>query len=126
MIIPARPRKPRDKAKVEVGVLIAQRWILARLRHRQFFSLDELNLAIAELLEELNPRPFKKLEGCRRTAFESMDRPKLKLLPLQRFEPRERKYPRVNIDYHVEFDERYYSAPNTLKVNALRSARQHR
>jgi transposase len=113
-IIPARPRKPRDKAKVEVGVLIAQRWILARLRHRQFFSLDELNLAIAELLEELNRRPFRKLDGCRQAAFETIDRPKLKLLPVRRFEPTERAYPRVNIDYHVDFDNRFYSAPNTL------------
>jgi transposase len=74
-IIPARPRKPKDKAKVEVGVQIAQRWILACLRNRTFFSLDELNAAIAELLERLNGRRFQKLDGCRRSAFESIDRP---------------------------------------------------
>lgn len=72
VIIPARPRKPRDKAKVEAGVLIAQRWILARLRNRRFFSLDELNIAIAELLEELNRRPFKKLAGCRASASRAL------------------------------------------------------
>lgn len=113
-IIPARPRKPRDKAKVEAGVLVAQRWILARLRHRQFFSLDELNIAIAELLEDLNQRAFKKLAGCRQSAFKSIDQPKLKALPARRFEPSERTSPRVNIDYHVVFDDRYYSVPHTL------------
>ena len=113
-IIPARPRKPRDKAKVEAGVLIAQRWILARLRHRRFFSLDELNLAIAELLEELNRRPFKKLPGCRQSAFQSIDQPKLKPLPARRFEPAELAWPRVNVDYHVAFDDRYYSVPHAL------------
>jgi len=113
-IIPARPRKPRDKAKVEAGVLVAQRWILARLRHRQFFKLDEINLAIAELLDELNRRPFKKLPGCRQSAFESLDRPKLKPLPTRRFEPADVSWPRVNIDYHVVFDDRYYSVPHAL------------
>jgi len=113
-IIPARPGKPRDKAKVEAGVLVAQRWILARLRHQRFFSLDELNIAIAELLEELNRRCFKKLPGCRQSAFESIDRPKLKSLPTRRFEPAEVCWPRVNIDYHVVFDDRYYSVPHSL------------
>ncbi len=113
-IIPARPRKPRDKAKVEAGVLIAQRWILAKLRHRRFFSLDELNIAIAELLEDLNHRPFKKLPGCRRQAFESIDQPALKQLPARRFEPTERVWARVNIDYHIAFDDRLYSAPHAL------------
>jgi transposase len=114
-IIPARPRKPRDKAKVEAGVLVAQRWILARLRHRQFFSLDEINIAVSELLDELNRRPFKKLPGCRETAFESIDRPKLKPLPARRFEPAELSWPRVNIDYHVVFEDRYYSVPHALR-----------
>jgi transposase len=113
-IIPARPRKPRDKAKVEVGVLIAQRWIMARLRNRRFFSLDELNLAIAELLEDLNARPFKKLPGCRRSAFVSVDQPALRPLAARRFVPTERATPRVNIDYHVDFDGRLYSVPHTL------------
>ena len=85
-IVPARPRKPRDKAKVEGGVLIAQRWILACLRNRSFFGLEELNAAIWELLEKLNHRPFQKLEGCRRSAFESLDRPAMRALPSRRYE----------------------------------------
>lgn len=113
-IIPARPRKPRDKAKVEAGVLLAQRWILARLRHRTFFQLGELNIAIGELVDDLNDRPFQKLAGCRKSAFESIDRPALKPLPTTRFVLTERKWVRVNIDYHVEFDGRLYSAPCTL------------
>jgi transposase len=113
-VIPARPRKPRDKAKVEAAVLLAQRWIVARLRNRKFFTLSELNDAIAELLEELNARPFKRLEGCRRSAFESIDRPAMRSLPALRYELRERRLVSVNIDYHVEFDFRLYSVPYTL------------
>ncbi|MGC4091069.1 MAG: IS21 family transposase [Polyangiaceae bacterium] len=101
-IIPAPPAKPKGKAKVEAGVLIAQRWILARLRNRVFFSLAELNIAIAELLEELNNRRFQKLPGTRREAFESLDRPCMKPLPRFRFELPQRKRTRANIDYHVE------------------------
>jgi transposase len=108
-VIPARPRKPRDKAKVENAVLVVQRWVLARLRHRTFFSLEELNRAIWELLEELNSRPFQKLSGSRRSAFESLDRPVLRALPIVRYEFAERKNATVNIDYHVEYDGRYYS-----------------
>jgi transposase len=74
-VLPARAYKPRDKAKIEVGVLIAERWIMARLRNRTFFSLVELNLAIRELVEWLNNRPFKKMEGCRRSLFEELERP---------------------------------------------------
>jgi hypothetical protein len=95
-------------------VLIAQRWIIAKLRHRRFFSLAELNTAIAELVEELNGRAFKKLPGCRRSAFVSIDQPVLKPLPVAPFVITERKWARVNIDYHVEFDERLYSAPHAL------------
>lgn len=113
-IIPARPRKPKDKAKVEQGVLLAQRWILACLRNRTFFSLDELNIAIAELLELLNTRPFKKLEGCRRSAFESIDRPAMRPLPSSRYVLAEWKDARVNIDYHVEYDHRFYSVDHAL------------
>jgi transposase len=114
-IVPARPRKPRDKAKVEVGVLIAQRWILACLRNRRFFSLEELNAAIRELLEKLNTRPFQKLEGCRRSAFEKLDRPAMRPLPTRRYEIGEWKLDvGVNIDHHVEFDYRYYSVPSEL------------
>jgi transposase len=74
-VLPARPGRPQDKAKVEVGVQVVERWILARLRNRRFFSLAELNRAIAELLADLNQRPFKKLPGCRAAAFEALDAP---------------------------------------------------
>jgi transposase len=114
-IVPARPRKPKDKAKVEGGVLIAQRWILACLRNRQFFSLEELNAAVWELLERLNTRPFQKLEGCRRSAFETLDRPAMKPLPPRRYELGAWKLGvGVNVDHHLEYDHRYYSAPCEL------------
>jgi transposase len=118
-VIPARPGKPRDKAKVEVGVLIAQRWILAVLRNRTFFSLTELNAAIRELLERLNTRRFQKLEGCRRSAFETIDRPAMRPLPAMRFERGEWKKAKVNVDYHVDFDSRYYSVPCSLTGTAV-------
>ena len=114
-VLPARRRKPRDKAKVEVGVLVAERWILAALRHRKFFSLAELNQAIRELLEKMNHRPFKKRPGCRASLFAELDRPALKPLPEQRFELRGWAEARVNIDYHVEFERHYYSVPYRLK-----------
>jgi transposase len=113
-IVPARPGKPRDKAKVETAVLVAQRWILACLRNRTFFSLDDLNAAIADLVERLNARPFKKLEGCRRTAFEALDRPALRPLPQMRWELARWKKAKVNIDYHVEHEARLYSVPHAL------------
>jgi transposase len=114
IILPARPRKPQDKAKVEVGVQIVERWILARLRHRQFFSLAELNAAIRQWLAELNSRPFKKLPGCRRSAFEALDAPYLRPLPVLPFVLADWKRARVNIDYHVEFEHHYYSVPHQL------------
>jgi transposase len=125
-VIPARPRKPRDKAKVEAGVLVAQRWILAAIRNRTFFTIAELNEALWELLERLNTRPFQKLDGCRRSAFESIDRPAMRPLPALRFERGEWKKRTVNVDYHVAFDDRYYSAPCPLigaavEVRATRS-----
>jgi len=113
-VVPARVRKPRDKAKVEAGVLLAERWILAALRKRTFFSLGELNEAIAELLTRLNDRPFRKREGSRRSLFETLDRPALKPLPVERYQYGEWKRARVNIDYHVESDHHWYSVPYQL------------
>jgi transposase len=118
-IIPARPYKPRDKAKVEVGVQIVERWILARLRHRQFFSLGELNSAIRELRDVLNDRPFKKLAGNRHTAFAQIDAPALRPLPATAYEFAEWKIARVHIDYHVEIDHHYYSVPHALVKRAV-------
>jgi transposase len=114
VVIPARPRKPRDKAKVEAGVLLVGRWILARLRHRRFFSLAELNQAIRELLVDLNQRPFKKLTGSRRSLFEDLDRPALRLLPARQYEFATWKQATVSIDYHVEVARHLYSVPYQL------------
>jgi len=114
VILPARPRKPQDKAKVEVGVQVVERWIMTRLRHRQFFSVAELDAAIAALLPDLNNRPFKKLPDCRRDAFEQLDAPYLRALPATRFVMAEWKRAGVNIDYHVEYDGHYYSVPHAL------------
>lgn len=114
VVIPARARKPQDKAKVESAVLVAERWILAAIRNRSFFSLHELNRAIAEKLAELNDRPFQKLDATRRTLFETLDRPALKLLPAVAYEYAEWKKARVNIDYHIELEGHYYSVPYQL------------
>jgi transposase len=114
-IVPARPYRARDKAKVEVAVQIAQRWILARLRNETFFSLAALNARIAELLEELNARPMRKLGGAtRRELFERYDRPALRPLPSTAYELREWDHVRVNLDYHVEIEKHWYSAPYVL------------
>lgn len=110
-IIPARVRTPRDKAKVEVGVQIVERWILAALRNHRFFSLHELNAAIAGLLDRLNSRPFKKLPGSRRSVFEAHERVLLRPLPQTPYTFAEWKKARVHIDYHVEVDGHYYSVP---------------
>ena len=113
-VLPTRVRRPRDKAKVEGGVLVVERWILAALRHRQFFSLRELNAAISELLVKLNNRPFRKLPGCRREHFEQLDRPVLQPLPAEPYVYAEWKKARVHIDYHVAVDGHYYSVPHAL------------
>lgn len=113
-VVPARVRKPRDKAKVEAGVLLVERWILARLRNRVFTSLAGLNRAIRELLEDLNRRPFKKLPGCRREAFDSLDRPALRPLPATPYAFAEWKRATVHVDYHVELEGHYYSVPHAL------------
>jgi transposase len=113
-ILPTRTRKPRDKAKVEVAVLIVERWILARLRNRRFFSLAELNRAIAELVTDLNARPMRRLGVSRRDLFLELDRPALKPLPAQPFEYAEWRPRRVGRDYHVDIDGHFYSVPYRL------------
>jgi len=114
-VIPARPRKPKDKAKVESGVQIVEREVLARLRDRTFFSLGELNQAMRELLAAVNTRPFQKLDASRRQLFEELDQPTLRSLPSGRYEYGEFFQPTVNIDYHVEVLGHYYSVPYALK-----------
>jgi transposase len=114
VVIPARVRKPQDKAKVEAGVLLAQRWILAALRNQKFFSLSELNRAIRELLVKLNARPFQKMPGSRKSVYEELDRPALKPLPATRYEFAQWKKAKVHPDYHVELEGHYYSAPYQL------------
>ena len=113
-VIPARVAKPKDKAKVETGVLIVERWILARLRNQQFFSLQQLNEAIRNLLLDLNKKPFQKLPGCRQSTFLAVDKPALKSLPQTPYEFAEWKKARVNVDYHIEVDRHYYSVPYKL------------
>ena len=114
VMLPARPRKPQDKAKAEVAVQVVERWIMARLRHQQFFSLHALNQAIAKLLEDLNQRPFKKLDGCRREWFERLDQPVLRPLPQHPYEVVTFKRCKVNIDYHIEVNGGFYSVPSAL------------
>ena len=121
VVIPARPGKAKDKARVESMVQVAQRWILARLRNHTFFSLEDLNAAIAVLLEDLNGRKMQKIGKSRRELWEQIDRPALKALPTHRYEPAEWKVCRVNIDYHIEVDRHPYSVPFQLlgeKVDA--------
>ena len=113
-IIPARPYRARDKAKAEVGVQVVQRWIVAALRKRKFFSLAEVNQAIAESLVRLNERPFRKRPGNRATLYVQLDRPALKPLPATRYQFGEWKTARVNIDYHIEVERHFYSVPYAL------------
>jgi len=113
-IVPARPRSPKDKAKVEGCVLIVQRWILARIRNERFFSLDALNARIAELLEELNDRPMRAYKASRRELFERLERLALRPLPEKPFVYGTWKDAKVSIDYHVVADGHYYSVPFTL------------
>jgi len=113
-VLPTRPYRPRDKAKVEAGVLIAKRWILAVLRHRTFYSLAELNSAIRECLERLNNRPLRKLKKSRRELLEMVDRPSALPLPARPYEYAEWLKVRVNFDYHIGVDDHYYSVPYQL------------
>jgi len=113
-VVPARPKKPRDKAKVEVAVQVAERWILARIRHETFFSLAELNARIRERLEALNDRTMRAYGQSRRERFDAIDRPALRPLPKEAFELAEWKQARVNLDYHVEFNRCFFSVPHAL------------
>lgn len=113
-VIPARVRRPKDKAVVESAVQVSERWILARLRNRTFFGLASLNEAIAALLEELNDAPFQKRPGSRRSVFEELDRPALRPLLRQAFVLQEWSRKRAHIDYHVTLDEHHYSVPHQL------------
>ena len=118
-VIPARVRKPRDKGKVEAAVLVAQRWILAALRHQTFYHLHELNAAIAALLAKLNDRVMRHVKESRRSLYERLERPALKPLPAAPYEYAEWKQVKLNIDYHASFEEHWYSAPYTLTGEAL-------
>ncbi|MDH3664407.1 MAG: IS21 family transposase [Alphaproteobacteria bacterium] len=125
-VVPARPYKPRDKAKVEVGVLLAERWIIAKLRNRTFFSLAELNAAIRDCVIALNARLSRHLGASRRELFDELDRPALKPLPQEPYPYGEWKEARVGLDYHIEVDRHYYSVPHKLlreKVWARLTAR---
>jgi transposase len=113
-IVPARPYKPRDKAKVEVGVQVVGRWILARLRNRRFFALADLNAAIRDLLTDLNARPLRGWGRSRRQLFDELDRPALGPLPAEPYEYAEWKRCRVGLDYHVEIAKHFYSVPFAL------------
>lgn len=113
-VLPTRPRKPRDKGKVEGAVLIVERWILARLRNRQFFSIEALNIAIAELLADLNTRPMRRIERSRKELFEEIERPALRVLPDTPFEYAEWKRAKVHPDYHIEVLHGFYSVPHRL------------
>lgn len=122
-ILPARPYKPKDKAKVEVGVQVVERWILAKLRHQTFFSLAEVNTCIERLLHDLNERAFKQLPGCRRSLFELTDKPALRPLPKHPYQFIDIKSVKVNIDYHVCYQHHHYSVPHqfvgeTLELHA--------
>jgi transposase len=113
-VIPARAYKPRDKAKAENGVLVAERWIIARLRDRKFYSIGEANAAIRACVAEINARPFQKMDGSRQSLFEQLERPALRPLPPGRYEFATWRQARVNIDYHIEADRHWYSVPYQL------------
>lgn len=113
-VVPARVRKPRDKAKVEGAVLLAERWVLAALRHQRMSTMQQVREAVSALLEKLNTRPMRKLKKSRRQLFEELERPVLKQLPSTRYELAQWKKARVNIDYHVEVEGQFYSVPYPL------------
>ncbi|MGH9149287.1 MAG: Mu transposase domain-containing protein [Acidimicrobiales bacterium] len=120
-VIPARSYKPRDKAKVEAGVLLAERWIMARVRNERFGSLAEANVEIARLAAWMNDRPFKRLAGSRASLFAELDRPALRPLPATRYEFATWRRAKVNIDYHIELraERHFYSVPYALAGEAV-------
>ena len=118
-VLPARPRHPQDKAKVESAVQVVERWILMRLRHQEFDSVDDVNDAIAPLLERLNNKPFQKLPGSRASAFAEIDAPALQALPSQSWEFAVFKTVKVHIDHHIEFEGHRYSVPQALVGQVL-------
>jgi transposase len=118
-VLPARPFHPKDKAKVESAVQVVERWVMARLRHQRFTTVDEVNEAMKPLLARLNDRPFQKLPGSRASTFAALDAPALLPLPSQRYEIAHFKTVRVHIDYHVEVDAHRYSVPHALVGQAL-------
>jgi transposase len=118
-IVPARPKKPRDKAKVEAGVQVATRWVIAKIRKRTFFSLAELNAAIRDCVEQINNRVTRHLGASRRSLFEEIERSTLKSLPTTEYVFAQWKQCRAGIDYHVEIDKHYYSVPYTLMRQEL-------
>ncbi|SON49037.1 IS21 family transposase [Vibrio tapetis] len=113
-VMPARPYKPKDKAKAENAVLIVERWIMMRLRHNTFHTFKELNLAIRELMNDLNQREMKQLGASRQALFEQLDKPALRPLPIQRYIYTETKRAKVGPDYHIEYRKHYYSVPHQL------------
>lgn len=125
-VLPARPYRPRDKAKVEVAVQIVERWILARLRNRSFDTLAAVDGAVVDLLEDLNRRPFKRLPGSRVSQYADLDRPALKPLPVGRYELARYSTARVNIDYHVVVAEHLYSVPHALVHQTVEIRATHR
>jgi transposase len=125
-LVPARPHKPKDKAEVEGAVLLVERWILARLRNRQFFSLGDVNAAIRPLLDQLNDKVSRHLGASRRQLFEQLDKPALKPLPTAPYVYAEWKKCRAGLDYHVAIDKHYYSVPHQLLKFSMSGSVLHR
>ncbi len=128
VIVPARVRHPQDKAHAEIGVQLVTRWIVQRLRKRKFFSIQEINDAIADLLEELNRKPFQKLPGSRRELFELVEKPHLTLLPAALYEPTSAwvAAQTVKSDYHVYVEKHYYSVPYQLVGTKVEARTTHK
>lgn len=113
-VMPARPYKPKDKAKAENAVLVVERWIMMRLRNEVFHTFRERNLAIKELMQSLNQRRMKELDASRAELFNMLDKPALRPLPAERFLYTEFKQAKVGPDYHIEYKQHYYFVPHQL------------